>query len=32
MLAEPGEGDRRLLTVPAMPSGTPGMDTAGARE
>ncbi|MCP4472076.1 MAG: DUF411 domain-containing protein [Gammaproteobacteria bacterium] len=23
-------GDVRLLTVPAMPSGTPGMDTAGA--
>lgn len=24
------KGDIRLLTVPAMPSGTPGMDTAGA--
>ena len=28
LLAEPG--DIRLLTVPAMPSGTPGMDTPGA--
>ena len=25
-----GEHDIRLLTVPAMPSGTPGMDTPGA--
>jgi len=25
-------GKVRLLTVPAMPSGTPGMDTAGARK
>ncbi len=24
------KGDVRLLTVPAMPSGTPGMDTPGA--
>lgn len=24
------KGDIRLLTVPAMPSGTPGMDTPGA--
>lgn len=24
------KGDTRLLTVPAMPSGTPGMDTPGA--
>ena len=24
------KGDIRLLTVPAMPSGTPGMDSAGA--
>jgi len=24
------KGDVRLLTVPAMPSGTPGMDTEGA--
>lgn len=28
LLANPG--DTRLLTVPAMPSGTPGMDTPGA--
>jgi hypothetical protein len=26
------KGDVRLLTVPAMPSGTPGMDPAGARK
>lgn len=26
------KGDTRLLTVPAMPSGTPGMDTPGARK
>ncbi len=24
------KGDTRILTVPAMPSGTPGMDTQGA--
>jgi len=30
LLAEPGEV--RLLTVPAMPSGTPGMDYPGARK
>ena len=30
LLASPGKV--RLLTVPAMPSGTPGMDTAGARK
>lgn len=30
LLADPG--DTRLLTVPAMPSGTPGMDTGNARK
>ena len=30
LLADPG--DVRLLTVPAMPSGTPGMDPTGARK
>lgn len=30
LLADPG--DTRLLTVPAMPSGTPGMDPDGARK
>jgi len=30
LLTDPGAV--RLLTVPAMPSGTPGMDTAGARK
>ena len=25
-----GKGDTRILTVPAMPSGTPGMDMPGA--